>query len=252
MSSCADFSQNRRVGGQVAIISGTLAQRALQPKPARRGVLDRIIGRTRMVAPSERRAPDGSAWIELPPDDWLPLAAAFGAFLRRAMPAPWEASRMFLEYLDLPALEVRVNGARGAGAQEPVWTLEFSFSGCAGMAEVSAELGAHWVEKWFEKEGARIQAELLSGAGFEAQPAELATPVFVPFEGLGYGRRFDEEPDAQSEGSRIFEFDYSVSEVLGHEGKLASLQALDAKFGSVGADGKCRCQLCSPAFAPLR
>jgi hypothetical protein len=241
------------VGGYAAIIKGTVAESALRPRPTRRGLLDRILGREKTAGPVEQRASDGAALIELPAEDWLPLAAEFGGFLRRSMPAPWEATRMFLEYLAIPALEVRVRGARGAGAASPVWTLEFSFSGCAGMAEISAELGSHWVEKWFEREGVRIQAELLSAPGFQAEPlAAPSSPVFVAFEGLGYARRFDDAPDPEWEGSRIFEFDYSQTEMLEQAGELESLRALDEKFGGVGADGGCRCQLCSPQSTPLR
>jgi hypothetical protein len=109
------------------------------------------------------------------------------------------------------------------------------------------------VEKWFEREGPRIQAELLNEAGFEAAGVDAAAAgVFVPFDGLGYGRRFDQPPDPQYEGSRIFEFDHSVHEMLEQESKLNSLRALDARFGGAGADGACRCQLCSPQFAPLK
>jgi hypothetical protein len=242
-----------RMGGSAAIIHGTVSQAALQPRPGRAGFLDRLLGRQKRVAPVESRAPDGSAFIELPGEDFRPLVAEFGAFLRRSIPAPWEATRMFLDYLAIPALEVHMRGARAAGAATPIWTLEFSFSGCAGMGEISAELGAHWVETWFEKEGARIQAELLNAAGFQAAPPQAPwTPVFVPFEGLGYARRMSEPPDAEWEGSRVFEFDYSLTEMLEQQEKLGSLRALDAKFGSVGADGKCRCQLCSPGFAPLK
>ena len=232
------------MGGYAAIIPGTVAEHALQPRPAPRSLVDRLLGRTPMRGPVE-----SGGLIELPQEDFSPLASAFRGFLRRAMPSPWEATRMFMEYLDIPALEVHVRGARA----QPVWTLEFSFSGCAGMAEVSAELGAHWVEKWFEKEAPRIQAELLGPRGFDAAPLERGwAPVFVPFEGMGYGRRFDEPPDPEVEGSRIFEFDYSLTETLELQEELGSLRALDEKFASAGADGKCRCQLCSPEFVPLR
>jgi hypothetical protein len=231
------------MGGYAAIIPGTVAERALQPRPAPPSLLDRILGRRRMRGPVE-----SGGMIELPQEDFRPLAAEFGAFLRRSMPAPWEATQIFLEYLAIPALEVHVRGSRGS----PAWTLEFSFSGCAGMAEVSAELGSHWVEIWFQREGPRIQAELLSAPGFEAQALTApAGAVFVPFEGLGYGRRMDEPASPDVEGSRIFEFDYSLTETLEQQGSLASLRALDAKFGGIGADGTCRCQLCSPQLSPL-
>lgn len=227
------------MGGHAAIIKGTVAEWALQPRPATAGLLDRLLGRKKTTTPVEQAL--------------RPLAAEFGAYLRRSIPAPWEATRMFLDYLAIPALEVHLRDARGTGAPEAVWTLQFSFSGCAGMAEISAELGSHWVEKWFEKEGARIQAELLNAAGFQCEPLEQSgSPVFVPFEGLGYGRRFDEPPDPEWEGSHVFEFDYSQTEMLEQAGELESLKALDTKFGGLGADGKCLCQLCSPAFRPPR
>ena len=232
------------MGGSAAIIQGTVAESALQPRPAPASILDRIFGRKRMLGPVE-----SGGMIELPAQDFRPLAAEFGAFLRRAMPAPWEATGIFMEYLAIPALEVHVRGARA----QPSWTLEFSFSGCAGMAEVSAELGAHWVEKWFEREAPRIQAELLGPRGFTAAPVDRGwVPVFVPFEGMGYGRRYDQPQDPEVEGSRIFEFDYSLIETLELQEERGSLRALDEKFASAGADGKCRCQLCSPSFVPLK
>jgi hypothetical protein len=67
-----------------------------------------------------------------------PLAARFRAFLAREIPTPHDASTQTLDYLDIkgiPSLYLR--GEREKGG-EPEWYVQLGFSGCAGMAEVSA------------------------------------------------------------------------------------------------------------------
>lgn len=233
------------MGGSAAIIRGSVEQRLLEPRRAKQGLLDRLLGRTRFVTPSEVAIGDGRSMIDLPADEFRRLAADFDNFLHRAIPQPWESTKLFFDYLAIGTLSVFLRGERSAAAAQTAWYLQFSFSGCAGMAETSAELGAHWVEKWFQKEGERIQADFLDAAGFHRQPGEPHEHgvVFIPFEGLGYGRR--------AGGEAIFEFDYSQVELLGASGK-SELNDLNRRFANLGSDKKCLCQLCSPAFAAPR
>ena len=77
-----------------------------------------------------------------------PLIARFRKFLAGRMPEPNEASSDTLTYLaidGIPSLYLR--GEREAG-KEPVWYTQFGFSGCAGMAEVSAAVAFHWAAAW--------------------------------------------------------------------------------------------------------
>jgi len=232
------------MGGAAAIIKGKAQARLLEPKPAKRSLLDRLLGRTRLVGPSEVAIGDGRTMIDLPAEEFRALATDFVDFLHRSIQEPWDRTHLFFDYLTIGTLSVYVRGERASASSDTDWFLQFSFSGCAGMAETSAELGRHWVERWFQKEGDRIQAAFLDGAGFhrESGDGHYAGLVFVPFEGLGYGRR--------AEGDPIFEFDYSQVEPLEAAGKAEKLTEIEHRFGKLGADGRCLCQLCSPSFEP--
>jgi hypothetical protein len=232
------------MGGAAAIIKGTVEPRLLEPQAAKRSLLDRLLGRTKLVGPSEVAIGDGRAMIDLPAGEFGGLATDFVDFLHRSIQEPWDSTNLFFDYLTIGTLSVYVRGERASAAAQAAWYLQFSFSGCAGMAETSAELGSHWVEKWFQKEGDKIQADYLDGAGFHRESGEgqYAGLVFVPFEGLGYGRR--------AEGDPLFEFDYSMVEPLEAAGKAEKLTEIDKRFGNLGSDGKCLCQLCSPSFEP--
>jgi hypothetical protein len=232
------------MGGAAAIIKGIAEPRLLEPKPAKRSLLDRLLGRTKLVGPSEVAIGDGRTMIDLSAEEFRGLATDFVDFLHRSIQEPWDSTHRFFDYFSINTLSVYVRGERASAAAQTAWYLQFSFSGCAGMAETSAELGSHWVEQWFQKEGDKIQADFLDGAGFqrESGDGQHAGLVFVPFEGLGYGRR--------AEGDPLFEFDYSMVEPLEASGKAEELKDIDNRFGNLGGDGKCLCQLCSPAFEP--
>ncbi len=244
------------MGGTAAIIRGKVDDRLLRPGPAKQGILDRILGRKKLIGPREDRMGDGRSLIELSSDDFKCLATAFENFLRQSIPQTWESTKLFFDYLSINTLSIYVRGERVSPPSEIDWYLQFSFSGCAGMAETSAELGSHWVEQWFQKEGDEIQRTILNGLGFfhKSTGIHSAGLVFVPFEGLGYGRRLDDQTsmDPEWEGSQIFEFDGALTEDLQEKEKLERFREIDKRFGDLGSDGKCLCQLCSPAFEPPR
>lgn len=242
------------MGGMVAVLRGRADSRLLEPRPAKRGLIDRLLGRHPVEGPREIKLGDGSSMIELPSDSLNHLPKEFQLYLRRSMPEPWQSTKSFLDYLSIDILSVQLRGERKSNDREMSWYLQFSFSGCAGMAETSAELGSHWVEKWIQKEGPIIQDTLLTPNGFNRDLSQTGSwqVVFVPFEGLGYGRRVVDSTtvDPEWEGSKLFEFDYAQIEAFQVNGELGKLRSLDERFVDLGSNGSCLCQLCSPSFKP--
>ena len=70
---------------------------------------------------------------------------------------------------------------------------------------------------------------------------------FLPVAELGYLRYLP--ADEREENGPVFEVDYAVVE--GREDVDQRLADASARYGSLMADGRCRCQLCAPSFAPL-
>ena len=91
--------------------------------------------------------------------------------------------------------------------------------------------------------------EILAPYGFTPRPDQTFDDVerFLPVEELGYLRWVpDQERD---EGGIVFEVDYAVEDGL--EDTPARLAEASARHAALMADGRCRCQICDPGFAPL-
>ena len=178
-----------------------------------------------------------------------PLIARFRKFLAGRMPEPNEASSDTLTYLaidGIPSLYLR--GEREAG-KEPVWYTQFGFSGCAGMAEVSAAVSFHWAAAWVREELPALERDIFQPFGFAPTPGQDLgwEDRFLPVAELGYLRYLP--ADEREENGPVFEVDYAVVE--GREDVDQRLADASARHGSLMADGRCRCQLCAPSFAPL-
>jgi hypothetical protein len=178
------------------------------------------------------------------------LVARYREFLARRMPEPTEASADTLKYLGIdgiPSLYVR--GEREAG-QEPVWYTQLGFSGCAGMAEVSAAVACHWAAIWVREEMPALERDAFQPFGFTPTPGQDLgwEDTFLPVAELGYLRYLPAEE--REDDGLAFEVDYAVTEALDDDGER--LADANARHASVMADGRCRCQLCAPHFAPLR
>src|SRR5688500_8220971 len=155
------------MGGAALLIHGELdpARRAAPPP---RGFLARLFGK-----PGRKVFELGDRTIyEIPPGDLRGLERGFRELLARALPDPWPATTATRAALGVGVTTVYLRG-EGARDAEPEFTVQVSFSGCAGQAQVSADLAAHWAQQWFARERDRIDAQWLRPAGFAASRAEV-------------------------------------------------------------------------------
>jgi len=239
------------VGGNAYMIFGSLDQRHLEQKPVKKTIIDRLLGRQRYVKPKESKM-GNTTMFEVPAKELDPLKKEFFTFLQKAMPTPWGATTGTLEYLGLDIMKIYMRGDRAAGSSDINWYLQLTFSGCAGLAQVSSDVAAHWAEIWYKAEKNKIQ-ERLRQFGFypeEHPPDEGPAPLFFPLPEGGYADYSSELQEMyfnEHEYSFHFSFDSAIEEAEPDQG-LSILQRLETDYTSLMADGKCRCQLCSPDF----
>lgn len=190
------------------------------------------------------------------------LSAAFRDHVGARFDRPWAATASVLEYLQLGVMSVYVRG-EAAGENAPEWYVQITFSGCAGMAEVSSELAAHWAERWYRAEQANVVSTHLRPYGFEPNgriEPDRSAEVFAPIGTAGYAvynatpREEEEEEDGEGETdeedfeSRYFDIDASALEMLSKSERLRALKELDEGLPRFLPAGSCCCQWCAPAF----
>lgn len=241
------------MGGTAFLIPGKLVEHHWQPQPEKRSFLDRVMGRRGFTKPRVTELGPGTRLIELPPGPLVGLEADFRDFLARRLVEPWEASQLVLDYLDDGVVTVFLRGEQSPERTEPHYYVQVSFSGCAGIAEVSAEVARHWAAVWYQDSYERLADRFFEPFGFapsypEAQ--ELLANPFLPMGRLGYGMYVGGLPGPSDEEapSQLFELDASVMESLDETEDLSIIRELDTKFGPLMADSQCRCQLCMPDF----
>ncbi|MGH7515891.1 MAG: hypothetical protein ACREOC_00260 [Gemmatimonadales bacterium] len=237
------------MGGTGLLIYGTLAPERLVPRPLPRTLFDRLLGRTRHVAPKVTPHGGGAERIQLDAAELGPLIPRFRDFLARKLSRPNEASHQVLEYLELkniPSLYLR--GEREPG-QEPEWYTQLGFSGCAGMAEVSALVACHWAAAWVQDELPAVGRDIFTPFGFAPTPGQTfaESDLFLPVAELGYLRYVP--ADEREEDGLVFEVDYALQEAV--EDADQRVADASARHAGLMTDGRCRCQLCAPEFAPL-
>jgi acyl carrier protein len=158
--------------------------------------------------------------MDLPANDLKALGREFHSFVAARFQPPWKATASVLEYFALDVITVYLRGDQ-EGEAPPEWYVQLTFSGCAGMADVSSELATHWAERWYEADSERIANTLLRPHGFEPSGRTLGVgsgTLFVPIGAGGYAtfsptpREVDD--DAERAESRYFEVDESVLETL--------------------------------------
>lgn len=236
------------MGGTGLLIYGSVSPERLEPKPVPRTLLDRLLGRTRRVGP--KVMPMGrSELTQVDATELAPLIERYRAYLARRLPEPHEATRQILEYLELDNIPSRyVRGDREPGS-EIRWYVQLGFSGCSGMAEVSAAVACHWAAGWIRQELPLVQREILAPFGFQADLSQTFEDPdrFLPVAALGYLRYV--LPEERALGDGLFELDHAVVEAV--EDAETTLAERAAGYDALMADGRCRCQLCDPGFTPL-
>lgn len=183
---------------------------------------------------------------ELPARSVQALVPEFKSYIRRKVGSPWPATKSILEYLDI-AFRVYARGEREHDGPTR-WYVQLSFGGCAGMAEISSEVAAHWAARWHAEERERI-ASILTPAGFSPSHHNDAHDdlTFLPVGEAGYAA-FKKE--GYSEGDvPPTHFDLDMAAVEGNEENAeALLRSLEASWVEFMSDGRCHCQFCDPRF----
>jgi hypothetical protein len=239
------------LGGSVFLINGTPSTELLTPRAASRSLGDRLLGRHPVAGPTETLIGRDHVMLEIPAGPLRPLADHFRSFVKGAFADPWPSTKNVLDYFALDVVTIYLRGDR-RGEGEPSWYCQLAFSACAGMADVSAEVGTHWAEIWYRKSVDELTAKHFFPFGFTPQRVDAtgSDKRFVPLGGLGYGVMRDDETstDPESTESRYVEIDYSARETFGDVDLRREWRELDEALSDVRAAGACLCQFCAPAL----
>ncbi len=239
------------MGGTAYLIYGDIETELLQPRPIKQNFFDKLLTRQRYQKPKQFSLGD-VVITELTAKELKPLKNDFRDFLKLKMPNPWEATKTIYEYLDVGVMDVYFRGEKQGGSSEK-WYIQISFSGCAGMGEVSASVASHWTDIWYRARQQELKRKYLEPLGFH--PEELvhkleSESIFIPLSEGGYATYFREPQEfylsEQTERSH-FEIDVAATEEL-HDGGLQLLNELYIRYKALMTDGRCRCQLCMPSF----
>jgi hypothetical protein len=236
------------MGGSALLIHGSPSPDLLTPRPAPRSLVDRLLGRHPVSGPTETPLGRGRVLLEIPSGPLRSLSDDFRRYVDHAFDDPWPSTMCVRDYLAMDVMTVYLRGERGDHGA-PDWYVQLTFSACAGMADTSAEVAAHWAEIWYRQAGSELASKYFLPFGFTPGRVETLGPAkrFVPLGGLGYALfRTAADADATDPDSHHFELDWAGLESLSEEDVNRHQAELDAALGDVRAAGVCLCQFCAP------
>jgi hypothetical protein len=240
------------MGGSAYIIPGVLSRERLAAADTPPSLLKRLLrGGSRASGGRVTTLGGGDTLYEIDAGALSThLVHDFREWLRSRLPSPSQGTQVPLQYvMDIkPAVYVR--GLQHSGEDAPQYNVQLLFSGCAGEAETSARVAAHWAGLWYRAEHERIANAFLRPFGFDPAPYDVARDepfAFLPAGDLGYLELVSaDDAGADAPG---FELDYAIA--TAHEGD-ERLDRLNALYAHYMRSGKCRCQLCEPDFGDAR
>jgi hypothetical protein len=236
------------LGGSALLIYGAPSADLLTPRVAARSLADRLLGRHPVSGPTETPIGRDRVLLEIPSDALRPLADDLRTYVDRAFDDPWPSTVCIRDYLAMDVATTYLRGERSAN-EAPSWYIQLTFSPCAGMADTSAEVAAHWAEIWYRQARDELAAKYFLPFGFTPERVDTTGPakLFVPLGRLGYAlfHGAEEAGPADSEG-RNFELDGSVLETWSGVDLTREWQELDEALSDVRAAGVCLCQFCAP------
>jgi hypothetical protein len=180
----------------------------------------------------------------------------FFHWINHKLPQPTASSKATLQYLKGIPFDVKVVSTRESPLDHPTYRVHFHFSGCAGMAEVSACLAAHWAHLWYSSEQTRIAAEILTQHRLIPLPTNNADECeylrFAPAGDWGYAMYDPEHADHAGDdhdkddvSNQLLALDVAYTE--GEEAATRrALRQLEEAFLPQLQSGHCLCQLCAP------
>jgi len=242
------------MGGHAYVIPGRLVPERLErEKPPSELVRPvsfwrKLVGaRAPIAEPSVVQLANGDRLTEIPAAPLDPeLIDDLRAWLGRRIAQPSRGTAVVVDYLDDSSPTVYVRGIHRANDRMPEHFVQVMFSGCAGEAETSARVAAHWTALWYAAEQARIASEHFAPFGFTPDsgvPIDDESMAFLPAGELGY---LEYVPlDMRHDADAAFEMDHATAEAHADSPLLARLEDV---FGGFMREGACRCQLCEPDF----
>lgn len=241
------------MGGSAFLIYGTVSDALLQPRPAPRSLVSRLLGKSTAAAPEWTQIGPNRRLMNLPTAGFEKLGDEFRAYLERHFERPWAATASIIAYLDTGVVDLHLRGDQERDAAAS-WYVQLNFSGCAGMAEISSQVATHWAEQWYRDDSARLASALLRPHGFEPNGRTSGADedvVFVPIGRAGYAAYVanpSEDSGDDESGLRPFELDASVTETLDEHEEDELMRRLESELLPLIPKGKCCCQWCSPEF----
>jgi hypothetical protein len=237
------------LGGSALLIHGTPSADLLTPRAAPRSLADRLLRRHPRSGPTETPIGRDRVLLEIPSGPLHALADDFRIYVERAFDHPWPSTWCVQDYL---AMDVATTYLRGesSGIEVPGWYVQLTFSACAGMADTSAEVAAHWAEIWYRRTGDRLASKYFLPFGFTPERVDTIGPakLFVPLGRLGYALFHGVEEAGFADSERNFELDSSVLETFNGVDLTREWQELDETLSDVRAAGVCLCQFCAPGL----
>lgn len=235
------------MGGSAYVIYGDVDESVLKPVPVKKTLFDRILGRQRFEGPKETS--NGKIkTIDLPLGRLEDLKPLFIKHLKNHLVPISEASKNILEYLDLDVMRINFRGQKRAQDEKMEWSIQVTFSGCAGMAETSASLAAHWVRLWYLRNRTEIQKGIFAASGFSpCEPEDDdESEIFLPLPQGGYARYYEDPQEMYIKDEEVsFHFEIDDSFLEAHaDGGIELMNQIESEYLSVMADGRCRCQFC--------
>ncbi len=242
------------MGGTAFLIWGAIEESILKQESQKQSLFDRILRRNPGPSLQRMEMGPGHIFYDLPSPELNKLKGDFLDFLNNIAPSLWKPTNYVRDYIKQNAFETYLRGEQNPPESEIEWYIQISFPDCAGLAAVSAEVGAHWADIWFSRNKERISQEYLIPFGFTPSSYQKPFnqfPMFLPLGKLGYGLYMGDEPiDLEEDSNRPtrFELDEGLIEELEIRRTLPDLKALELDLSEHMTDGKCKCQLCSPDF----
>lgn len=238
------------MGGSALLIHGTPSVDLLTPRAAARSLADRLLGRHPVSGPTETPIGRDRVLLEIPSDPLRPLGDDLRTYVDRAFGVPWPSTMCVRDYLAMDVVTTYLRGER-AGNEASSWYIQLTFSACAGMADTSAEVAAHWAEIWYRQARDELTSKYFRPFGFAPERVDTTGPAkrFVPLGRLGYALfHGDEEAGPADSEDRNFEVDGAALERFNGVDLTREWQELDAALSDVRAAGVCFCQFCAPGW----
>jgi hypothetical protein len=241
------------MGGAAFLIFGKLDMDVFGALPVRKGLLNRVLRRTNRDLIKSLTMGKRGTLLDLPSTSLQGVKDAFRGFLRESLRSPSPSDLSVLNgYFTLDVISVFLRSEQEEAGTTKQY-VQIGFSGCAGLAEISAELGAHWAEIWYRDRKQFLIRSFFDPVGFTPTTEESACEshrVFVPAGAHGYALFTDavEAGGPYEEASYPpFEMDAAIEEEIGQDKTRELLEQVRRKYMRQAKEGKCLCGLCRAA-----